>query len=60
MKFEPHIPYPFYSIKTYVSNGSRKEQIKWVFQLSPLRVVIILSFIDTGMPKLSTSKFAKV
>ena len=60
MKFEPHIPYPFYSIKTYVSNGSRKEQIKWVFQLSPLRGVIILSFMDAGMLKLFTTKIVEV
>ena len=60
MKFEPHIPNTFNSIKTYVSNGSRNEQNKWVFQLSPLRGVIILSFMDTGMLKLFTTKIVEV
>ena len=41
MKFEPHIPNTFNSIKTYVSNGSRNEQNKWVFQSSHLRCIAL-------------------
>ena len=40
--------------------GCFKEQIKWVFQLSPLRGVIILYFMDTGMLKLFTTKIVEV
>ena len=39
MKFEPHIPNTFNSIKTYVSNGSHNAQNKWVFQSSHLRCI---------------------
>ena len=41
MKFEPHIPNTFNSIKTYVSNGSRNAQNKWVFQSSHLRCIAL-------------------
>ena len=40
--------------------GHVTNRIKWVFQLSPLRGVIILSFMDTGMLKLFTTKIVEV
>ena len=68
MKFEPHIPYTFYSIKTYVSNGSRTLQNKWVYDLLNGNVcdpewaicVYNIDLLDTGVPKLFTSKIATV